>query len=143
MNSARDRRRRRRHEHQLLNDLNPAEIEDIEIVKGPSAATLYGTDAANGVIVITTKKGQRGQPRWTWYGEKGTVAGQQQLSELVRALGSFADRADRGQSGSLQPRDGRTGHLRRRQHDVGEPVHESNRASACSPRYRAASSAVR
>ncbi|MDE3152656.1 MAG: TonB-dependent receptor plug domain-containing protein, partial [Gemmatimonadota bacterium] len=38
----------------LLNDLDPNEIEDVEIVKGPSAATLYGTDAANGVIVITT-----------------------------------------------------------------------------------------
>src|SRR5205085_11517017 len=34
----------------LLNSLNPEEIEDIEIVKGPSAATLYGTNAANGVV---------------------------------------------------------------------------------------------
>jgi TonB-linked SusC/RagA family outer membrane protein len=56
-----------------LNDLSPEEIEDIEIVKGPSAATLYGTDAANGVIVITTKKGRAGATRWTWYGEYGTV----------------------------------------------------------------------
>ena len=38
-----------------LNDINPEEIESIEVIKGPSAATLYGTDAANGVIVITTK----------------------------------------------------------------------------------------
>ena len=38
----------------LLNSLNPDEIEDVEIVKGPSAATLYGTNAANGVVVITT-----------------------------------------------------------------------------------------
>jgi len=37
-----------------LNDLNPDDIESIEVVKGPSAAALYGTDAANGVIVITT-----------------------------------------------------------------------------------------
>jgi TonB-dependent SusC/RagA subfamily outer membrane receptor len=43
--------------YRMLNALNPDEIEDIEIVKGPSAATLYGTDAANGVVVITTKKG--------------------------------------------------------------------------------------
>jgi TonB-linked SusC/RagA family outer membrane protein len=57
----------------VLNDLDPNEIEDIEIVKGPSAATLYGTDAANGVIVITTKKGHAGTTRWTWYGEGGTV----------------------------------------------------------------------
>jgi len=56
-----------------VNDINPAEIEDIEIVKGPSAATLYGTDAANGVIVITTKKGRAGSTRWTWYGEQGEV----------------------------------------------------------------------
>ena len=40
-------------------------------MKGPSAATLYGTDAANGVIVITTKKGRAGATRWTWYGEGG------------------------------------------------------------------------
>jgi len=57
----------------LLNDLNPAEIEDIEIVKGPSAATLYGTDAANGVIVVTTKRGRAGATRWSWYGEGGAV----------------------------------------------------------------------
>jgi len=58
----------------FLNDLNPEDIEDIEIVKGPSAATLYGTDAANGVIVITTKKGRAGATRWTYYGEAGAVA---------------------------------------------------------------------
>jgi TonB-linked SusC/RagA family outer membrane protein len=57
----------------VLNDIDPNEIEDIEIVKGPSAATLYGTDAANGVIVITTKKGHAGDTRWTWFGEGGTV----------------------------------------------------------------------
>jgi TonB-linked SusC/RagA family outer membrane protein len=57
----------------LLNGLNPEEIEDIEIVKGPSAATLYGTDAANGVIVVTTKKGRAGAPKWTWWGEGGIV----------------------------------------------------------------------
>jgi len=56
-----------------VNDLNPAEIETMEIVKGPSAATLYGTDAANGVIVITTKRGRAGPPRWVFYGEGGRV----------------------------------------------------------------------
>lgn len=56
-----------------VGDLNPEEIESIEIVKGPSAATLYGTDAANGVILVTTKKGRAGAARWTTYGEQGTV----------------------------------------------------------------------
>ena len=57
----------------LLNSLNPEEIEDIEIVKGPSAATLYGTDAANGVVVITTRKGRAGSTRWNWTAEGRTV----------------------------------------------------------------------
>jgi TonB-linked SusC/RagA family outer membrane protein len=57
-----------------VGDLNPEEIENIEIVKGPSAATLYGTDAANGVIVITTKKGRAGASRWTFYAEGGVLA---------------------------------------------------------------------
>jgi TonB-linked SusC/RagA family outer membrane protein len=57
----------------LLNSLNPEEIEDIEIVKGPSAATLYGTNAANGVVVITTKKGRAGTTRWNWSAEGRTV----------------------------------------------------------------------
>lgn len=56
-----------------LNGLNPDDIEDIEIVKGPSAATLYGTDASNGVIVVTTKKGRAGNARWTWFGEGGVL----------------------------------------------------------------------
>ena len=54
-----------------LNDLNPEEIEDIQVLRGPSAATLYGTDAANGVIVITTKRGRAGAPRWSTYIEQG------------------------------------------------------------------------
>ena len=55
------------------NDINPDDIESIEIVKGPSAATLYGTDAANGVIVITTKKGRAGATRWNAWAEAGLL----------------------------------------------------------------------
>ena len=46
-----------------LNFLNPNDIESIEVIKGPAAATLYGAEAANGVIQIITKKGTRGQQR--------------------------------------------------------------------------------
>ena len=56
-----------------LGDISPEDIENIEIVKGPSAATLYGTDAANGVMVITTKKGRAGSARWTTYAEAGVL----------------------------------------------------------------------
>lgn len=41
-----------------LNDLDPDQVESIEIIKGPAAATLYGTEAANGVIQVITKKGK-------------------------------------------------------------------------------------
>ncbi len=56
-----------------LNDLNNDDIESIEVVKGPSAAALYGTDAANGVIQIRTKRGRPGPTKWTAYAEGGAL----------------------------------------------------------------------
>ena len=54
-----------------VNDIDPNEIESYEVVRGPSASTLYGTDAANGVIVITTKHGRPGPARWSLYAGGG------------------------------------------------------------------------
>src|SRR5437867_6828201 len=48
-----------------LNAIDPNEIASMDIVKGPSAAALYGTAAANGVVIITTKRGTSGAARWT------------------------------------------------------------------------------
>ena len=56
-----------------INDLNPDDIESIEIVKGPAAATLYGIQASNGVVRITTKRGRAGRARWNLYTELGAV----------------------------------------------------------------------
>jgi TonB-linked SusC/RagA family outer membrane protein len=56
-----------------INDINPDEIESIEIVRGPSAAALYGTASANGVIVIHTKRGVAGRPQWTYYTEQTAI----------------------------------------------------------------------
>ncbi len=44
-------------------DLNPDDIESVEILKGPSAAAIYGTRANAGVIIITTKRGKAGQTK--------------------------------------------------------------------------------
>jgi TonB-linked SusC/RagA family outer membrane protein len=55
-----------------INDFNPDDIESIEIIRGPAAATLYGTEASNGVIQIITKKGTSGAPRWTLAARLGT-----------------------------------------------------------------------
>ena len=54
-----------------LSDLNLDDIEQIEVVNGPSAATLYGTEAAAGVIRITTKRGRSGASEWLIHSEVG------------------------------------------------------------------------
>ena len=54
-----------------LNDINPNDIERIEVLKGSAASTLYGTEAAAGVIQIFTKRGTQGAPRWTMQIEQG------------------------------------------------------------------------
>ena len=48
-----------------LNNINPNDIERIEIIKGSAATTLYGTEAAAGVIQIFTKRGSSGAPIWS------------------------------------------------------------------------------
>ncbi|HVF38842.1 MAG TPA: TonB-dependent receptor, partial [Gemmatimonadaceae bacterium] len=47
-----------------LNDIDPADVDRVEIVRGPAATTLYGTEAATGVIQIFTKRGAQGKPVW-------------------------------------------------------------------------------
>ncbi len=50
-----------------LDAINPEDIESIEVIKGPAAATLYGADAANGVIQIITKRGRAGDQKLQWH----------------------------------------------------------------------------
>ncbi len=52
-----------------LDDIPPESIERVEILKGAAAATLYGTEASNGVIQIFTKKGRAGSPSFTLQSE--------------------------------------------------------------------------
>jgi len=54
-----------------MNDINPNDIERVEIIKGAAAATLYGTEAAAGVIQIFTKRGHSGRPQWTFETDHG------------------------------------------------------------------------
>ncbi len=50
----------------LLNTINPNDIESMSVLKDASAAALYGSRASNGVIIITTKKGASGKPRFNF-----------------------------------------------------------------------------
>ncbi|SDS19065.1 TonB-linked outer membrane protein, SusC/RagA family [Mucilaginibacter mallensis] len=49
-----------------LNTINPAEIESIDVLKDASATAIYGSQATNGVVVITTKRGKAGPPKITY-----------------------------------------------------------------------------
>ncbi len=54
-----------------LNDINPGDIESMEILKDASATAIYGTNGANGVILITTKHGKEGKPSISYNGYVG------------------------------------------------------------------------
>ena len=55
-------------------DLNPHDIQSVEVLKGASAASIYGAQAANGVIIINTRRGQPGKPRFSVTQRFGTAS---------------------------------------------------------------------
>lgn len=64
-----------------INDLNPNNIESIEILKDASSTAIYGSQGANGVVIVTTKRGVEGKPQVSYNGYYG-----------VNGLTSFPDR---------------------------------------------------
>ncbi len=56
-----------------LSEINPDDIEQIDILKDASAAAVYGAKSANGVLIITTKKGKKGKPRFNFTSNLGIV----------------------------------------------------------------------
>lgn len=67
-----------------LNTINPADIESIDILKDASAAAIYGSAAANGVILITTKKGQAGEAKVEYRGSY-TIQTPKEYYDLLNA----------------------------------------------------------
>ncbi len=59
-----------------LADLNPDDVERVEVLKGPSAAAIYGTRANAGVVIITTKKGKQGQTKVSFSQDLGFAKAQ-------------------------------------------------------------------
>ena len=79
-------------------DLNPEDIERIEVLKGGSAAAIYGSKATNGVIIITTKKGQEGRPQFNVTQRFGVFSranelGRRTFNSLEEALTVYTDTA--------------------------------------------------
>jgi TonB-linked SusC/RagA family outer membrane protein len=65
-----------------LDNINPNDIESIQVLKDAAAAAIYGSRASNGVILITTKRGQTGKPKITY----NTYLGINQASRKVSML---------------------------------------------------------
>ncbi|MBT3498435.1 MAG: SusC/RagA family TonB-linked outer membrane protein [Gemmatimonadales bacterium] len=78
-----------------LDDIPPESIERVEILKGAAAATLYGTEASNGVIQIFTKRGRAGAPRFT---------AQADLTNIVAPTNRILPVADFAESAADQAR---------------------------------------
>jgi TonB-linked SusC/RagA family outer membrane protein len=76
-------------------DVNPNDIESMSVLKGAAATALYGVRAANGAVIITTKKGKAGQIRVNYSGSVG-------FEELNR-LPKLQDQYGQGFSGEYQP----------------------------------------
>lgn len=66
-----------------LNDINPNDIESMEVLRGASAAALWGSRAANGVIVITTKKGKAGKGQKTFTVDVSTSVSFDQINKKI------------------------------------------------------------
>ena len=77
-------------DYSRLNDINPEEIENIEVLKGPAASAIYGSAASNGVILITTKRGRAGRAQWRAYVEGGQMEDKNEYPSNYIALTQFA-----------------------------------------------------
>ena len=79
-------------------DINPEDIERIEVLKGASAAAIYGSKANNGVIIITTKRGVQGKPQFNIAQRFGSFSranslGRRTFNSLDEALSVYSDTA--------------------------------------------------
>lgn len=77
-----------------LDAINPNDIESIEVIKGPAAATLYGAEAAAGVIQIITKRGRPGNVRWDARLETGQTEWTESLRPINYAVATAVRLAD-------------------------------------------------
>lgn len=67
---------------ELFNNLNPTDIESIQIMKDAASSAIYGSKAGNGVIIVTTKQGKEGTPQVTFSAQVGISQAQQYVDVL-------------------------------------------------------------
>lgn len=67
---------------ELFNNINPADIADIQILKDAASSAIYGSKAGNGVIIVTTKQGQTGKPKVSFSTQVGWSEAQNYVDVL-------------------------------------------------------------
>lgn len=89
----------------LLNSINPDDIESIDVLKDPASASIYGAQAANGVVIITTKKGKAGKSKVnfnTYYGASDVIKKLDVLNATEAIQLGYEANANRFGAGSAQ-----------------------------------------
>src|SRR5207248_676494 len=69
-----------------LDDLDPATLQSVDILRGPAAAAFYGAEATNGVIIITTRQGAPGPIRFRAFTTQGSASEAERFPDNVRAV---------------------------------------------------------
>lgn len=87
-----------------IGDINPNDIESIEVLKGASAAAIYGAKASNGVIIIRTKRGKGGKTKFNFSTKTGQSSllrkmGHRTFETFEEAYGQFGTGSQYGMSG--------------------------------------------
>ena len=87
-----------------IGDINPNDIESIEVLKGASAAAIYGAKASNGVVIISTKKGRGGKTKFNFSTRTGSSEllkkmGHRTFETFEEAYGQFGTGSQYGMSG--------------------------------------------
>ncbi|MFT3827107.1 MAG: SusC/RagA family TonB-linked outer membrane protein [Chitinophagaceae bacterium] len=97
-----------------ISDINPADIESIDILKGPSAAAVYGTRANGGVVIITTKRGKSGKTKLSINQDLGFTKASKLLgssgwdAEKIAAYGGAYNLSENDALNLLQAANGKT-----------------------------------
>ncbi|MBI4501311.1 MAG: SusC/RagA family TonB-linked outer membrane protein [Gemmatimonadetes bacterium] len=114
-----------------INDIAPEEIERIEVIKGPAAATLYGTEASAGVIQIITKKGVVGKPTLD-------LSIRQGANWFSNPEGRLNHVYSRDASGNVLELD-----LLKQESDAGRPIFQTGRLQGYDAAFRGGSDLLR
>ena len=89
-----------------IGDINPNDIESIEVLKGASAAAIYGAKASNGVIIISTKRGRGGKTKFNFSTRTGSSTllkkmGHRTFESFEEAYGQFGTGSQHGMNGGV------------------------------------------